>query len=29
MGHRPDVWAKDWYQTMIVNAIKWGTGQIK
>ena len=29
MGHRPDVWAKDWYQMMIVNAIKWGTGQMK
>jgi type 1 glutamine amidotransferase len=29
MGHRPDVWTSDWYQTMIVNAIKWGTGQMK
>jgi len=29
MGHRPDVWTTDWYQTMIVNAIKWGTGQMK
>ncbi|MGH9755809.1 MAG: ThuA domain-containing protein [Blastocatellia bacterium] len=29
MGHRPDVWTKDWYQTMIVNSIKWGTGQMK
>ncbi|MGH9845910.1 MAG: ThuA domain-containing protein [Blastocatellia bacterium] len=29
MGHRPDVWTTDWYKTMIVNSIKWGTGQIK
>jgi uncharacterized protein len=29
MGHRPDVWATEWYQTMIVNALKWGTGQMK
>ncbi|MEO6725166.1 MAG: ThuA domain-containing protein [Blastocatellia bacterium] len=29
MGHRPDVWTSDWYQTMTVNAIKWGTGQMK
>jgi uncharacterized protein len=29
MGHRPDVWTSDWYQMMIVNAIKWGTGQMK
>ena len=29
MGHRPDVWATDWYQTMLVNSIKWGTGQMK
>jgi uncharacterized protein len=29
MGHRPDVWAAEWYQTMIVNALKWGTGQMK
>jgi len=29
MGHRPDVWTTDWYQTMVVNAIKWGTGQLK
>lgn len=28
-GHRPDVWTTDWYQTMIVNALKWGTGQMK
>jgi type 1 glutamine amidotransferase len=29
MGHRPDVWTSERYQTMIVNAIKWGTGQMK
>src|SRR5262245_26793339 len=29
MGHRPDVWTTVWYQTMLVNAIKWGTGQLK
>ncbi len=29
LGHRPDVWTTDWYKTMIVNAIKWGTGQMK
>ncbi|MGE0885520.1 MAG: ThuA domain-containing protein [Blastocatellales bacterium] len=29
MGHRPDVWTTDWYQTMVANAIKWGTGQMK
>lgn len=29
MGHRPDVWTTDWYQTMLANAIKWGTGQMK
>jgi uncharacterized protein len=29
LGHRPDVWTSEWYQTMIVNAIKWGTGQMK
>lgn len=29
LGHRPDVWTTDWYQTMIVNAVKWGTGQMK
>ncbi len=28
-GHRPDIWTSEWYQTMIVNAIKWGTGQMK
>jgi hypothetical protein len=28
-GHRPDVWMSDWYQKMIVNAILWGTGQMK
>jgi len=25
LGHRPDIWTAAWYQTMIVNAIKWGT----
>ncbi len=25
LGHRPDIWTSEWYQTMIVNAIKWGT----
>jgi hypothetical protein len=29
MGHRPDVWTSEWYQTMIVSSIKWGTGQMK
>jgi uncharacterized protein len=29
LGHRPDVWTSEWYQTMVVNAIKWGTGQMK
>jgi type 1 glutamine amidotransferase len=29
MGHRPDVWTTEWYQTMIVSAIKWGAGQMK
>jgi len=29
MGHRPDVWAKDWHQTMLTNSIKWGMGQMK
>ena len=24
-GHRPDIWTSEWYQTMLVNAIKWGT----
>jgi len=29
MGHRPDVWAKDWHQTMLTNSIKWGMAQMK
>jgi type 1 glutamine amidotransferase len=29
MGHRPDVWTTEWYQTMIANTIKWGVGQLK
>ncbi len=28
-GHRPDVWTSVWYQTMVVNSIKWGAGQMK
>jgi hypothetical protein len=26
-GHRPDIWTSSWYQTMIVEALKWGTGK--
>ncbi len=29
LGHRPEIWRSDWYQTMIVNTLKWGTGQMK
>ncbi len=29
LGHRPDVWQSDWYQTMMVNTIKWAAGEIK
>jgi type 1 glutamine amidotransferase len=29
LGHRPDVWTSDWYQTMIANSVKWGVGQMK
>ena len=29
LGHRPEIWASDWYQTMLVNAIKWGVGELK
>lgn len=25
IGHRPDIWTSEWYQTMLVNTIKWGT----
>lgn len=29
LGHRPDIWTSEWYQTMLVNSIKWGAGQMK
>ncbi len=29
LGHRPDIWTSEWYQTMVVNSIKWGAGQMK
>ncbi|MCI0336384.1 MAG: ThuA domain-containing protein [Acidobacteria bacterium] len=29
LGHRPEVWRDQRYQTMIVNAIKWASGKIK
>lgn len=29
MGHREDVWAKPEFQTMVVGALKWITGQIE
>lgn len=29
LGHRPDVWQSEWYQTMLVNAIKWSAGEMK
>lgn len=29
LGHRPEIWTSDWYQTMIVQAIKWGLGEAK
>jgi hypothetical protein len=28
-GHRPDVWRSVWYQTMVVNAIRWVAGQLR
>lgn len=28
-GHRPDIWTSAWYQTMIVEALKWGTGRAR
>ncbi len=28
-GHRPDIWTSEWYQTMLVNSIMWGTGRMK
>jgi uncharacterized protein len=29
LGHRPEVWRDQRYQTMIVNAMKWAAGQMK
>jgi len=29
LGHNPEVWRDQRYQTMIVNAIKWASGQLK
>jgi type 1 glutamine amidotransferase len=29
LGHRPEIWASEWYQTMMVNTIKWGLGELK
>jgi type 1 glutamine amidotransferase len=29
LGHRPEIWQSDWYQQMLVNAIKWGVGDLK
>ncbi len=29
LGHRPEVWRDQRFQTMIVNALKWASGQIK
>jgi type 1 glutamine amidotransferase len=29
LGHNPEVWRDQRYQTMIVNAIKWASGQMK
>jgi uncharacterized protein len=29
LGHNPEVWRDQRFQTMIVNAIKWATGQMK
>jgi hypothetical protein len=29
LGHRPEVWQDERYQTMIVNAIRWGAGELK
>lgn len=29
LGHRPEVWQDERYQTMIVNAIRWGAGGLK
>jgi len=29
LGHRPEVWHDERFQTMIVNAIRWGAGEMK
>jgi type 1 glutamine amidotransferase len=29
LGHRPEVWRDLRFQTMIVNAVKWTSGQLK
>ena len=29
LGHRPEIWQSDWYQTMLANAIKWSAGELK
>lgn len=29
LGHRPEVWQSEWYQTMLANTIKWGLGTAK
>jgi hypothetical protein len=29
LGHRPDIWQSQWYQTMLVQAIKWSAGNLK
>lgn len=29
IGHRPEIWLSEWYQTMLTNAIKWGLGELK
>jgi type 1 glutamine amidotransferase len=29
LGHRPDIWQSEWYQTMLVNTIRWAAGDLK
>jgi type 1 glutamine amidotransferase len=29
LGHRPDIWTSEWYQTMMVQTIKWALGEAK
>ncbi|MBX3277480.1 MAG: ThuA domain-containing protein [Acidobacteria bacterium] len=29
LGHRPDIWTSDWYQTMLVQTIKWSLGETR